>query len=87
MAGAVSPDPSGLTPANAVGMIHNHPGGGAQLSAPDRDLLTNYQSWINEYGNGQEFRMYLMSNDGKIYVYDVDNMNQELSQLEVSGGC
>lgn len=31
--------------------------------------------------------MYLMSNDGKIYVYDVDNMNQELSQLEVSGGC
>jgi hypothetical protein len=87
MTGAVSPDSSELTPFNVVGMIHNHPGGTLNPSGPDRDNITEFQNWIWENGGTQEFREYVIGIDGKIYVYDVDNMDEAVSSLEVSGGC
>lgn len=87
MAGSVAPDPAGITPGNIVGMIHNHPGGTLSPSGDDKTIIQAYQNYINSNGGTQEFRMYIVASDGKIYVYDVDNMNDDVSTLEVSGGC
>lgn len=70
----VIPNDAGLNPLNVVGFIHNHPSG-TTMSGPDRDLLNIYQNWIWENGGSQEFKMWMISADEKIEVYDKDNMN------------
>jgi len=72
----VTPNPAGVTPTNVVGFIHNQPAGGT-LSAPDRDLLNIYQNWVWENGGTQEFKMWVITPDEKIKVFDKDNMNDE----------
>jgi hypothetical protein len=87
MGGAVTPLTTGVTANNVVGIIHNHPGGTINPSAPDRDLIRSYQNYMNLHGGMGDFRLYILANDGRIFVYDIDNMNDEISLLEVSGGC
>ncbi len=86
LSGSVSPNTSGVTPWNVVGMIQNQSDGSITPSASETTLITSYQNAIYDNGGTQEFRLYVVGGDGKIYVYDKDNMNNGPSNTEISGG-
>lgn len=75
----------GLTPSNVIGYVHSHPSD-STLSGPDRDIVVDFQDYISDNGGSHEFRMYLITNDQQISVYDKDNMNEEQG-VDVTDDC
>lgn len=81
----VTADSAGLIPANIVGFIHNHPSS-PTISGPDRDLIVIFQNYIWSNGGEQEFRLYNITGDEKIYLSDMDNREDEKG-VDVTADC